>query len=307
MQGDSFTFKADDGKDLFTYRWRPEIATKAIIHVAHGMSEHAGRYERAAESLTAAGYVVYANDQRGHGKTARADFELGFVAPSGGFRRVLRDLEQLVEHEKRENPGLPLVLFGHSMGSYLAQAFMSEHGRAIQAVVLSGSSGKPTVIGAAGKLVARAERLRVGERGRSAILQKLSFERFNAVFRPNRTPFDWLSRDSAEVDRYIADPRCGFACSTSLWVDVLDALPNLTRPDRLVHIPKDLPVYIFSGSRDPVGEDAKSLERLLAAYRRAGLRSVTHRFYAGGRHEMLNETNRDEVMRDLLAWLDAEV
>jgi len=270
------------------------------------MAEHAARYERLAEALTAAGYVVYANDHRGHGKTARTDAELGFFARSGGFRRVMRDIEQLIALEKQENPGLPVVLFGHSMGSFLAQALMIERGRDFQAVVLSGSSGKPSALASVGKVVARVERVRLGERGKSPFLDKMSFDRFNTAFKPSRTAFDWLSRDEAEVDKYIADPRCGFACAASLWVDLLDALSEISAESRQERIPKDLPVYIFAGSRDPVGENTKSLDQLLGAYRRAGLRSVTHRFYPGGRHEMLNETNRDEVTRDLIAWLDAQ-
>jgi alpha-beta hydrolase superfamily lysophospholipase len=306
MRSDPFTFKADDGKELFVYRWRPEGAPRAVVHIAHGMAEHAARYERLAEALTAAGYVVYANDHRGHGKTAQTDAELGFFARSDGFRRVMRDIEQLVELEKQENPGLPVVLFGHSMGSFLAQALMIERGQDFRAVVLSGSSGKPSALASVGKVVARVERARLGERGKSPFLDKMSFDRFNAAFKPARTGFDWLSRDQAEVDKYIADPRCGFACAASLWVDLLAALSEINTPERQSRVPKDLPVYIFAGSRDPVGENTQSLDQLIGAYRRAGLRSVTHRFYPGGRHEMLNETNRDEVTRDLIAWLDAQ-
>src|SRR5262249_55554460 len=136
---------------------------------------------------------------------------------------------------------------------------------------------------------------------------KLSFDAFNKAFAPNRTAFDWLSRDEAEVDKYIADPLCGFPVTTQLWVDVLDALSDIARPERQAKIPSDLPVYIFAGSEDPVGEKTRSLEQLLGAYGRAGVRDVKHKFYPGARHETLNETNRDEVTRDLVAWFDAHV
>ncbi len=308
MRADTFTFKAEDQKDLFVYRFLPDegVERKAIVHIAHGMAEHAGRYARLAEALTAAGYAVYANDHRGHGKTATDD-ELGFFAWSGGWKRAVQDLEQLLVFEKAENPGLPAVLFGHSMGSYLVQAFMIDAGWAIRGAVLSGSAGKPSPIAAAGRLVARIERRRLGPKGKSALLNKLSFDAFNKGFAPNRTAFDWLSRDAAEVDKYIADPRCGFMVTTQLWVELLDALGDIARPERQAKIPKDLPVYIFAGSEDPVGEKTKSLRQLVGAYQRAGLVDVTHKFYEGGRHEMLNETNRDEVTRDLVAWLDAKV
>lgn len=304
MRADTFTFKVEDQKDIFVYRFLPDegVARKAIVHIAHGMAEHAARYARVAEALTAAGYVVYANDHRGHGKTATDD-EFGFFAWSGGFKRAVQDLEQLLVFEKAENPGLPAVLFGHSMGSYLTQAFMIDAGWAIQGAVLSGSAGKPSPLASAGRLVARIERRRLGPKGKSALLNKLSFDAFNKGFAPNRTAFDWLSRDEAEVDKYIADPRCGFVVTTQLWVDLLDALADIARPERQAKIPKDLPVYIFAGSEDPVGEKTKSLKQLVGAYQRAGLADVTHRFYEGGRHEMLNETNRDEVVRNLGAFV----
>jgi alpha-beta hydrolase superfamily lysophospholipase len=306
MRADTFTFQADDEKELFVYRFLPEEGApkKAVVHIVHGMAEHAGRYARLAEALTGGGYAVYAHDQRGHGKTAESDEELGFFAHSRGFRRTVRDIEELIALEKQENPGLPVILYGHSMGSYMVQLFISDHGRWIRGAVLSSTSGKPSPVASAGRLVARAERRRLGERGRSKVLNSLSFGSFNRAFAPTRTDFDWLSRDPAEVDKYVLDPRCGFICTTSLWVDLLDELAEIHRPENQARIPKDLPVYLFCGSRDPVGENTKSVEQLIAAYKRAGLRDVTQRFYPEGRHEMVNEVNRDEVTRDLLAWLD---
>jgi alpha-beta hydrolase superfamily lysophospholipase len=309
MRADTFTFTAEDTTELFVHRFLPDEGTKAkaVVHVSHGMAEHAGRYARLAEALTGAGYAVYANDHRGHGKTAKTKDDLGFLASRDGYRRCVQDLEQLVVFEKAENPGLPVVLFGHSMGSYFAQAFMIEAGWAIRGAVLSGSSGKPSLLASAGRLVARVERARLGKRGRSELLTNLSFGAFNKAFQPNRTAFDWLSRDDREVDAYVADPLCGFPVTTQLWVDVLDGVAAYSSLARQKKIPRDLPVYVFAGTEDPVGEKTKSLDQLLGAYAEAGLADVTHRFYAGARHETLNETNRDEVTRDLVAWLDAHV
>jgi alpha-beta hydrolase superfamily lysophospholipase len=308
MRADTFTFKAEDTRELFVYRWLPDegVARKGIVHISHGMAEHAARYARLAEALVGAGYAVYANDHRGHGKTAKGPEELGAFGP-GGFRRVVQDLEQLIVLEKSESPGLPVVLFGHSMGSFLAQSFMIDAGTAIRGAVLSGSSGKPNLLASAGRLVARLERARLGAGGKSQLLTSLSFDAFNKAFKPTRTGFDWLSRDPVEVDKYIADPLCGFPVTTQLWVDLLDATADIARPDRQASVPKDLPVYIFAGSEDPVGEKTKSLEQLIGAYQRAGVKDVTHKFYPGARHETVNETNRDEVTRDLVAWLDKHV
>lgn len=309
MKTDVVPFEAGDGAKLHLLRWLPEagVSPKAIVHIAHGMAEHASRYVHVADALTAAGYVVYANDHRGHGETAKTDAELGFFAERDGFERVVRDLEELILFERREHPGLPVALYGHSMGSYIAQWFITEHADLLRAVLLSGTAGKPNLLASAGRLLARAERARLGPHGKSKMLDSMSFDRFNKQFAPNRTRFDWLSRDATEVDKYVADPRCGFVCSTELWVGLLDALAEIARPERQARIPKELPVYVFCGAEDPVGENTKSVEQLLGAYARAGLRDVTHRFYPGGRHEMVNETNRAEVLGDLTAWLDGKL
>ncbi len=305
MRADTFTFEADDGKALFVRRWLPEegVTPVAVVHIAHGMAEHSARYARVAEALTQKGYAVYANDHRGHGKTA-VEGELGWIGPDG-FRRLVTDLHELTDDEKAKHKGLPLFLFGHSMGSFLTQAFMIAHGASLRGAILSASSGKPSLLATAGRLVARAERARKGARKPSTLLTKLSFDAFNKAFAPTRTAFDWLSRDPAEVDKYIADPLCGFPVSTQLWVDLLDGTADIARPERQAKVPSELPVLIFAGTRDPVGENTKSLDQLLGAYTRAGVRDVTHRYYEDGRHEMLNETNRDEVTQDLIAWLDA--
>jgi alpha-beta hydrolase superfamily lysophospholipase len=310
MVSSTSTFKASDGKSLFVYQWKPDDGgspaprLKGLVHIAHGMAEHAGRYSRLAEALTRAGYVVQANDHRGHGKTADREEDVGFFGSTGGWSRVVRDIAELVEAWKREHPALPVILLGHSMGSFFVQELMFSHPDLADAIVLSGSNGKPSPLALAGRAVVRVERKRLGDRGKSALLHSLSFEGFNKAFKAPRTRFDWLSRDEAEVDRYVADPRCGFVCSTALWMDLLDALPEINKPENLTKIRKDLPVYVVAGAEDPVGERAKGISRLVDAYRRAGLFRVTQRLYEGARHEVFNETNRDVVTADLIAWLD---
>ncbi len=309
MRIDTFRFKADDKKEIFVYRGQPDegVEVRGVIHIAHGMAEHAARYARLAKELTAAGFVVYANDHRGHGKTAANEGELGFIASEKSFQRAVDDITELIAFEKGQHPGLPVVLFGHSMGSFISQAFLAESGWSLAGAVLSGSAGKPDILATAGKVIARIERARLGPKGKSKLLDKLSFEDFNKPFKPNRTRLDWLSRDNEEVDKYIADPLCGFICSTQVWVDLLDLLANNAKPSTRARVPKELPIYVFAGSEDPVGAQTKSVTELVRGYRAAGVRDVTVRYYPGGRHEMVNETNRDEVTRDLIAWLDAKI
>jgi alpha-beta hydrolase superfamily lysophospholipase len=307
MQASSRTLTTPDGVALALYRWLPDGPPKAAVQIVHGLAEHAERYARLAEALTVAGYGVYASDQRGHGRTATRAEDLGFFAERDGWRRLLDDLWQVNRQIAADHPGLPLLLIGHSLGSFLAQHLISEHGDALAGVVLSASDGKPPLLASAGRVIARVERLRLGQRGRSALLHGLAFEAFNKTVAPTRTSADWLSRDPAEVDKYVADPRCGFVTTTQGWIDFLDALPEIARPERQARVPKQLPLYIIAGTADPVSDGAKRLQQLLAAYGKAGLEHVTHRFYEGARHELFNETNRDEVTRDLIRWLDAVI
>lgn len=300
MNESTFTFTAADGTEVFVYRWLPAGRCSSAIQIIHGLAEHAGRYRRLAEALTAAGYGVYASDLRGHGRTARAPEDLGFFAEHDGWRKCLNDLWDVNRLIAAENPGRPILVLGHSMGATFARQFMAEHGDGLAGVVLSGCGGQPTSLALAGRLVARVEKLRVGARGRSGLIQSLTFDSFNKAFEPARTKFDWLSRDPAEVDKYIADPLCGFNATVQLWIDMLDALPGIAKS--CAGIPGNLPIYVVSGTRDPVSSGTKLLEPMLKQYCAAGLK-VEHKFYLQARHEVFNEINREEVTTDLLKWI----
>jgi alpha-beta hydrolase superfamily lysophospholipase len=300
MPGSEFMLRADDGQTLLARRWLPEGHARAIVQIAHGLAEHSGRYARLAAALNAAGYAVYANDHRGHGpKTAPAD--LGHFADEGGWDKVVGDLWTMNRLIAAEQPGAQIIFLGHSLGSFLGRSFIAKHSDALAGVALSGSNGKPPMIATLGRAIARAERLRLSKRGKSQLIFKMWFGDFNKPFHPARTPFDWLSRDEKEVDAYVADPFCGFPFTTQLAIDVLDALPGATSPASLAPIRKDMALYVFSGERDPVGANIHGLIQDLKA---AGFTRLTTRIYANARHETLNETNRDEVTRDLIAWLD---
>ncbi|MBM4359787.1 MAG: lysophospholipase [Deltaproteobacteria bacterium] len=299
-----FEMTAADGLVIHAYRWEPATAPRAIVQIAHGMAEHALRYAEVAEFLASKGYLVFANDHRGHGKSVRPGEEPGHMADDDAWAKAVEDLHRLNRRVAADHPGLPTVALGHSMGSFLMQNLAFLHPEDMAAVVLVASNGKPQPIAQAGRLVARAERLRLGKRGRSKLLNKLSFEDLNAKFRPNRTEFDWISRDVEAVDDYVADPLCGFMVTVQTWVDMLDALPTLTLPENLARLPKDRPVYCIAGDQDPVGLMGKGVERLVASYRAAGLRRVELRLYPGGRHEILKETNKAEVMAELATWLE---
>lgn len=285
---------------LHGYEWLPAGEARAVVVIAHGMAEHAARYARFAAALTAAGFAVYAFDHRGHGQTGRASSNLGHMGDHDSWNPAVGDLAAVCRFAAGRHVGRPLLLFAHSMGSFMGQQLLYEHGGMLAGAVLCGSTGKPPAIAALGRLVTRLERLRLGRRGISNLVQSLSFDAFNKRFEPQRTDFDWLSRDAAEVDKYIADPFCGFPITVQSWIDLLDGLQAIARPENQARIPKGLPVFVIAGKQDPVSGGGRALQQLLQAYHAAGLTRVESRFYDGARHELLNETNRDAVTADVI-------
>jgi len=293
-----------DGLSLAVYSFEPDADPRGLVTIAHGMGEHALRYRALAERLVDKGYAVQAHDQRGHGKSVVPGAKLGHMADEDSWNKAVKDLLGLLKHQAAAWNGLPQLLLGHSMGSFMAQQALYEEPGCVAGAVLSASNGKPPLLAQAGRALARAERLRLGRRRPSALLNKMSFGKFNDSFEPARTPFDWLSRDEAQVDAYIEDPLCGFDISVQSWVDMLDALGPLASERNQRRIPKDLPLFVFAGSRDPVGDFGVGVQRLTDSYRKAGLRAVELKLYDGGRHEMLHETNRGEVMDDVVDFAE---
>jgi alpha-beta hydrolase superfamily lysophospholipase len=262
MQATRFLLDRDDGAKIQVYRWAPDGAPKAAVQITHGMCEHAGRYERLARALTAEGYLVCASDHPGHGPSA-AKTDLGHLADQDGWRKCLDDLWAVNRRLAADALGAKIILFAHSFGSFMGQQFIAEHGEVLAGAVLSSSNGRPPAILPIARLVARFERWRLGPRGRSPILAQMLFGQYNKPFYPTRTDFDWLSRDVAEVDKYVADPLCGFPFTTQFAIDFLDALGPIANTAMVARVPKALPIYILSGSRDPVRQQiAKSNQRL---------------------------------------------
>lgn len=302
MNHSTFWLTANDRSRLYVNQWMPEAPPKALVMLSHGMAEHSGRYARLAAALCAAGYGLYALDQRGHGRTAD-EGTLGLFAERDGWNKVVGDLASLNQHIGQQQPGLPILLLGHSMGSYIAQAYLLHHSASLNGVILSGSNFQPVALYRAARVIARIERLRQGLRGRSALIDFLSFGSFNKAFKPNRTAFDWLSRDPAEVDLYINDPLCGFRCTNQLWIDLLGGLQQISKASNLAQIDPGLPILVIGGECDPVSE-GKHLNSLAQALREAGSQNLHLIIYPQARHEVFNETNRDQVTADVLTWLD---
>ncbi|MHA7580619.1 alpha/beta fold hydrolase [Paenibacillus vandeheii] len=304
MQESAFSLVGDEGTRIHVYRWLPdsECNVKGVVQIAHGMSETAARYAEFAQQLTSHGFAVYANDHRGHGKTVENLNLLG-NAGTDAFRWMASDMMNLGEVAAKENPDVPLFLMGHSMGSFLVQHLMYAGHERYHAFILSGTNGKRGLL-RIGERLALLQCSVQGASHPSMLLNALVFGGFNRSFRPATTPFDWLSRDSEEVKRFIDDPLCGAVCSAGFFRDFFKMLLDIHLPSNMKRIPKDKSVYLFSGEQDPVGLHGKGVLNLVSQYRELQLEDVEYRLYPGGRHEMLHETNRTEVAQHVVEWLE---
>ncbi len=291
MVREDFSFKSPEGNgkppiEVACFRWPAVAKPVGIVQIAHGMGEHSLRYANVAGFLNDAGFHVYANDHRGHGRTAVSKDALGDFG-IGGWDALVSDMATLTRMARERDRGLPVVLLGHSMGSFAVQGYLLDHSDLIAAAVLSGS--------------AAVDKLQMNSSG-DADLTAL-----NGDFEPARTPFDWLSRDPAQVDKYIADPLCGFGVIASSMATMAAVSMRLIDPAQLKRIRSDLPIWIMAGDKDPVNHHLEWLRPLAERYRAAGIKDVTEKYYRDGRHEMFNEINRAEVYRDLLAWMRAAI
>ena len=308
MISESFTFKGKDDLEIFVYKWLPDIEVKVmgVVQLAHGMAETAGRYEDFASALAKNGFIVYANDHRGHGKTAGGIDNLGNLGKDS-FNSMVEDMHRLNKIIKAENMNLPIFLFGHSMGSFLTQRYICLYGSELKGVILTGTCGKQGLIVDIGRIVSKVEVISTGRNAKSINLNKLIFGANNNFFKPNRTLFDWLSRDNKEVDKYIADPYCGAFFTAGFFCDFLEGIKSVADAREIKNIPSDLPIYIFGGDKDPVGKNGKGVLKLVKTYEKHGIKDLTYKFYKDGRHEMLNETNKDEVTMDVVKWIKKHV
>lgn len=292
-----------DGEELLLYKWyEKEQNPDAIIQIAHGMAEHMGRYDEFARFLVERKIFVFGNDHRGHGKTGKKKETLGFFANGNGFERVTEDLNEVTHLIKKQYPATPLFLLGHSMGSFLVRRYIQKYQEPLTGVILSGTAGNPGIAGTIGIWLARKEKKKRGATARSSFLNNLIFGNYNRKIKNPRTVFDWLSRDENIVREYMADPFCGFICTTSFYEDLLNGLRCIHKQEELAKTPKDVPFFIFSGTDDPVGNYGKGVNEVINLYKQNG-NPVTEKLYPGGRHEMLNEINRHEVYSDIFEWI----
>ncbi len=292
------------GADLQVYSCKPGKNQKAVIHVNHGMAEHAKRYERFAMALAEAGYGTYAHDHRGHGYTEAENAPLGSFAKQEGLVKVLADSRAVNQHIRKKHPGRPVVYFGHSMGSIIGLNYCIRHSDTINAAALWNSGVDAGFLLFVFTTLLKLERMFKGSDVASMIALKLTFEDWNNKFKPVRTEFDWLSRDNTEVDKYVADPLCGFPTSVGLWLDVMKAIRTGADDRNLAAIKKDLPMFLLGGGADPCSSHGTAMQRLAQRLGSSGIRDIKLEILPQTRHESLNEINRDETTTKFIGWLD---
>ena len=291
--------------NLALYCWQSHVAPpKGTVQLCHGMAEHAERYQRFAEALNQQGYHCYAHDHRGHGETT-ADGKPGLFATKNGLQKVTDDIATINDLIASKHPGLPIVLVGHSMGAILALYFAClSKAQGLAAVAFLNSKVDAGPVMALYRGLLRAEALLRGWESPSIIAPKLTFGPWNRKFSPNRTPYDWLSRDETEVDKFVADPLCGSAMTTSLWFDVTTAIQYLSKNEALGRLPQSLPIYLVGGAADPCTDYGQAIERLHVRMKQVAMTDLTCKIWDDTRHETLNEINRDQATSEFIEWLD---
>ena len=292
-----------DGASVAVYTWLPEQPPKAVLHIVHGMAEHASRYDDFAKTACKRGFAVVASDHRGHGKTGTKSGLMGYLADGDGFGRVVDDQKEINAEIRKRYPALPVVIVGHSFGSFVTQEYIERYGATVQAAVLIGSAGpNPSVFLAS--LLANFNCAFKGRKSAAKFMNTLVFGSYNNRIKNPHTAFDWLSRDEKEVKKYIDDEYCGFVCTAGFFQDFMRGLKRLHTQEALKSIPVELPVLITAGSADPVSNGGKTLKTLYRMYQNIGMQDVTLKLYENARHEILNETNKEEVKADILSWIE---
>lgn len=305
MHKNEFTFPSADGKTLIhVSKWLPEKEARAVLQIAHGVSEYIDRYEPLAAFLTEHGFVVVGNDHIGHGKSlspksAPAHFD--------SWDNVVDDMYTLRNMEKKEFPDVPYFLAGHSMGSYLLRTYLIRYPGTLSGAILLGTGQMDPLSIAYCRVIAHREARKVGWEHTSPVVNQLSFDKYNRIFAPNRTDYDWLSSSRKNVDSYISDPGCGGSASVGLCREMLCAMWELQKKKNLRRMNLRTPILFLSGSMDPVGGCGKGVKKAFRSFQRIGMRDVSMKLYLGARHEILNDVCGNAVRRDLLSWMNVRI
>lgn len=303
-----FYFNSSTGKNKIHARMCvPDAEPRAIVQIIHGIAEYIDRYDEFMSFLADNGIIAVGTDHLGHGKSIESEEQTGFFAYDNGWDYVVRD-EEVLRLAMHENyPELPIIVFGHSMGSFMTRTLLIRYPDAFNAAIISGTGNQGAALVNGGLFMGNLVTGLRGAHHYSKFLNNLAFGSYNKIYDNPKTEYDWLSRDEANVQKYIDDPLCGFIPSCSLFRDMMTGVKFITNKKNLTAMNKDIPVYFMSGDMDPVGECGKGVQKAYNNFLEAGMKDVSIKLYPGGRHEMLNEINKDEVYADILAWLNSKI
>ncbi|MFR7758374.1 MAG: alpha/beta fold hydrolase [Christensenellales bacterium] len=303
-----FYFNSSTGKNKIHARMCvPDAAPRAIVQIIHGIAEYIDRYDEFMSFLADNGIIAVGTDHLGHGKSIESEEQTGFFAYDNGWDYAVRD-EEVLRLAMHENyPELPIIVFGHSMGSFMARTLLIRYPDAFNAAIISGTGNQGAALVNGGLFMGNLVTGLKGAHHYSKFLNNLAFGSYNKIYDNPKTEYDWLSRDEANVQKYIDDPLCGFIPSCSLFRDMMTGVKFITNKKNLTAMNKDMPVYFMSGDMDPVGECGKGVQKAYNNFLDAGMKDVSIKLYPGGRHEMLNEINKDEVYTDILTWLGSKI
>ncbi|MDI6028018.1 alpha/beta hydrolase [Corticibacterium sp. UT-5YL-CI-8] len=302
---ETFTLASPTGAALNIYAKHPEGPPRSVVQINHGLAEHAGRYAGFADYLAARGNHVYAHDHRGHGFTKAKGAPFGVFAPTNGADAVIADVEAIHGLIGERHPDVPVIVFGHSMGGLVALNFVLKHSAMVHGAAIWNANFSAGILAQAALALLAYERFRLGSDVPSRILPKLTFRNWARQIEGHRTEADWLTRDPAEVDAYIADPLCGWDATVGMWRDIFRLIIAGAGDRNFESVRKDLPFLLVGGEKDPATENGKAVKALAKRLRRMGFSNLNSTIYADTRHESLNELNRDVIMSDFCAWLDS--
>lgn len=308
MREREFYLPSSDGKNkLRCMEWAPDGEIRAVVQISHGMIEHIGRYAEFASWLTEQGILVYGHDHLGHGRTAKGETDLGYFGDGDGAACVVKDIRRLTVYGKKRYPGVKHFLLGHSMGSFMVRRYLAVYSDGPDGVILLGTGAPAPATVFVGYSLASLICRKKGEHYRSRLLHELSLGNYNRKFKPAKTPHDWLTRDGEQTRKYEEDEYCRFMFTAGAYRDLFSVILKDEAAEKAKAVRNDMPLLILGGEKDPVGQNTKGVRLVYKWYDEAGCPDITLGFYDGARHEILNETNREEVYQDILDWVERHI
>lgn len=305
MKREDFYYLSSDKKtQIHAVRWLPEVEVKAILQVAHGVTEHILRYEELAEYLTKEGIAVIGNDHLGHGTSIAEDSEPMYFGPEGSWNWVVEDIKTCMELTRKEYPNTSYYLLGFSLGSFVTRTYLIKYPETLNGAIIVGTGQTPLLQIAMAKYLANKEAKKEGEDKSTPIIRKLTFETYNKRFKPNRTDYDWLCASNDSLDKYIVDPLRGRAMSSGLFREMLNGMDFTSRQENVDKMRKDIPILFLSGEEDPVGKQGKGVKRAYKSFKKSGIKDVSIKIYPGLRHDILHEDCRKEIFAEIYKWIE---